>query len=55
MLVLTRRPNQVLKIGDDIEITILNIYRNQIRIGVTAPKDVTIMREEAIVKKEKTA
>ena len=46
MLVLTRRPGESLVVGDDIEITICNVRNNQVRIGITAPADVQIYREE---------
>ncbi|MEI9600407.1 carbon storage regulator CsrA [Moellerella wisconsensis] len=46
MLVLTRRASEVLIIGDDIKITILSIKGNQVRIGVDAPKNIPVHREE---------
>ncbi len=46
MLILTRRPGETIKIGDDIEVTVLTIRGNQARIGIQAPKDVNIVREE---------
>ncbi len=46
MLVLTRKKDQSILIGDGIEITILDIKADQIRIGINAPKDVTILRKE---------
>lgn len=46
MLVLTRRSRESLKVGDDVEITILGIQGNSVRIGVLAPKDVPVHREE---------
>ena len=46
MLVLTRKPNESLVIGNDIEITILAIEGEQIKIGITAPKNVDIHRKE---------
>jgi len=46
MLVLTRNVNQTLVIGDDVRITVLGIKGNQARIGIDAPKSVSIMREE---------
>ncbi len=46
MLILTRRIGEVLIIGDDIEITILGIKGHQVRIGINAPKDVSVHREE---------
>ncbi len=46
MLVLTRKDNESLFIGDDIEITILGITGNQVRIGINAPKNIDVHREE---------
>ncbi|WP_386689139.1 MULTISPECIES: carbon storage regulator CsrA [unclassified Lonepinella] len=46
MLVLTRKLGESLLIGDDIEITVLNVRGNQVKIGVKAPKDVSVHREE---------
>jgi carbon storage regulator len=46
MLILTRRIGETLKIGDDVDITILGIKGNQARIGIDAPKDTPIHREE---------
>ena len=46
MLILTRRIDESLVIGDDVTITILGIKGNQVRIGVAAPKDVAVHREE---------
>ena len=46
MLVLSRKQNQSLVIGDNIVITILSIDRDQIRLGIEAPRDISIMRQE---------
>jgi carbon storage regulator len=46
MLILTRRPKESLRIGDDVTITILALKHNQVRVGIEAPKDVTVHREE---------
>ena len=46
MLILTRRENEVLCIGDDIQITVLGIRGSQVRIGVDAPRHVAVHREE---------
>ena len=46
MLVLTRRTGQSIKIGDDIEITVVSVKGDQIKLGITAPKDVEIFRKE---------
>ena len=46
MLVLTRRTNETLMIGDEVTLTILGIKGNQVRIGVNAPREVAVHREE---------
>jgi carbon storage regulator len=46
MLVLTRKINESIIIGDDIEIVIVDVYRNRVRIGINAPAEVTIHRKE---------
>ena len=46
MLILTRRPSETIMIGDDIQITVLGIKGNQVRIGTTAPDEVAVHREE---------
>jgi carbon storage regulator len=48
MLVLSRKPSQSIMIGSDIKITIVKVERNQVRIGIEAPRDVTILRDELI-------
>lgn len=46
MLILTRKVGETLIIGDDIVITVLGVKGNQVRIGINAPKEVSIHREE---------
>ena len=46
MLILTRRVGESLVIGDDVHITVLGVKGNQVRVGVNAPKTVTVHREE---------
>ena len=46
MLILTRRVGESVVIGDDVSVTILGVKGNQVRIGVTAPSDVTVHRQE---------
>ncbi|MBS0388808.1 MAG: carbon storage regulator CsrA [Proteobacteria bacterium] len=46
MLILTRREGESVLIGDEITITVLRVKGNQVRLGVNAPKDVSVQREE---------
>lgn len=46
MLILTRRVGETLMVGDDVTVTVLGVKGNQVRIGVNAPKDVAVHREE---------
>ena len=46
MLILTRRVGETLMVGDDITVTVLGVKGNQVRLGVNAPKDVAVHREE---------
>ena len=46
MLILTRKVGESLLIGDDVSITILNVRGNQVKIGVKAPKEISVHREE---------
>ncbi len=46
MLILTRRVGETLMIGDEVSVTVLGVKGNQVRIGVNAPKEVTVHREE---------
>ena len=48
MLILTRRVGETLKIGDDIEVTVLGLRGGQVRMGINAPKDVAVHREEIL-------
>ncbi len=55
MLILTRRVGETLMVGDDVTVTVLGVKGNQVRIGVNAPKDVAVHREEIYqrIQKEK--
>jgi carbon storage regulator len=46
MLILSRKKNEILRIGDDILLTIVDIQGDQVRLGITAPRDVQILRQE---------
>jgi carbon storage regulator len=46
MLILTRRIGESLRIGEDIQVVVLAIAGNQVKLGIAAPKDVLILREE---------
>lgn len=49
MLVLTRKPNQSIMIGDDIEVSVLSVAGEKVRIGIHAPGDVPVFRTEIYV------
>ncbi len=46
MLILTRRVGETLMIGDDVSVTVLGVKGNQVRLGINAPRDVAVHREE---------
>ncbi len=48
MLILTRRPNQALLIGSDVIVTVLEVDGHRVRLGIAAPRDIPILRDELI-------
>jgi carbon storage regulator len=57
MLILTRRVGETLMVGDDVTVTVLGVKGNQVRLGVNAPKEVAVHREEIYlrIQNEKSA
>ncbi len=55
MLILTRKIGEALMIGEDVTVTVMDVKGNQVRIGISAPKDVAVHREEIFerIKQEK--
>jgi carbon storage regulator len=51
MLILTRRVGETLMIGNNVQVTVLGVKGSQVRIGVTAPKDVVVDREEVAARR----
>lgn len=49
MLVLTRNLNQSIQIGDDLEVTVVEVRGDQVRLGISAPRDVAVHRKEVYV------
>lgn len=52
MLVLTRKPNQSIMIGDNIEVSVLSVVGEKVRIGINAPQDIPVFRTEIYVELE---
>ena len=53
MLILTRRAGEALRIGDDIEVTVMAVNGSQVRIGINAPREVAVDREEIAERKRR--
>lgn len=52
MLVLTRKSNQSIMIGDDIEVSVLSVVGDKVRLGIQAPRDIPVFRSEVYLKLE---
>jgi len=55
MLVLTRKTNQSIMIGEEIEITVLSVSGDKVRIGIEAPRDISVFRREVLDNAEANA
>ncbi len=53
MLILTRRTGETLRIGDDVEVTVMAVNGSQVRIGIKAPRNVSVDREEIAERKHR--
>ena len=51
MLILTRRPGESIQVGDEIEISVLEIRGNQVRLGINAPAEILVLRSELLESK----
>jgi carbon storage regulator len=52
VLILTRRVGEVVCIGDDIEVVVVEVNGTQVRMGIKAPRNVTVLREEVAIRKQ---
>jgi carbon storage regulator len=55
MLILTRRAGEALRIGDDIELTVMAVSGSQVRIGINAPRNIAVDRKEIAERKRRDA
>lgn len=55
MLILTRKPGESIQIGDEISVTVLMVKGNQVRIGINAPRNIIVVRDELLKKGEHDA
>jgi carbon storage regulator len=52
MLILTRKLGEAIRIGEDVVVTVMDVHGTQVRLGITAPKDVVVDREEIAKRKQ---
>ncbi len=52
MLILTRRTGELIRIGEGIQVVVLNINYSQVKLGIDAPRDISIYREEIYLQKK---
>jgi carbon storage regulator len=53
MLILTRRPQEAIRVGNDVTITVLGVEGGKVRIGITAPRHITVDRQEVYERKQR--
>jgi carbon storage regulator len=53
MLILTRRPQETIRVGPDVTITVLGVEGGKVRIGITAPRHITVDRQEVYERKQR--
>lgn len=53
MLILTRRQGETIRIGEDVSVTVVGVNGSQVRLGIDAPKDVAVDREEIAERKQR--
>jgi carbon storage regulator len=55
MLILTRRPQEAIRVGDEVVITVLGVEGSKVRIGINAPRHITVDRQEVYERKQREA
>jgi len=55
MLILTRRPQEAIRVGDEVTITVLGVEGSKVRIGIDAPRHITVDRQEVYERKQREA
>lgn len=53
MLILTRRPQETIRVGEEVTITVLGVEGNKVRVGIAAPRNVTVDRQEVYERKQR--